>query len=59
MRFVELLLKTELAKEKSMLFGYSDKRVKEWTNLQKFMAAKNVGLLSNAKFIEQTLKFDL
>jgi hypothetical protein len=42
-----------------MLFGYSDKRVKEWTNLQKFMTAKNVGLLSNAKFIEQTLKFDL
>jgi len=42
-----------------MLFGYTDKRVKEWTNLRKFMESKNVGLLSNAKFIEQSLKFDL
>lgn len=55
---VDLLLQTDLA-QKNLLFGYSDKRVKEWTTLRKYMENNSLALLSVAKFIEQSLKFDL
>ena len=32
-----MILKTDLAQQKNMFFGYSDKRVKEWTTLKKYM----------------------
>jgi hypothetical protein len=47
---VELLLQTDLA-QKNLLFGYSDKRVKEWTTLKKYMDNNSLSLLSTAKFI--------
>lgn len=56
---VELLLKTDLAQSKSMLFGYADKRVKEWTTLKKYMEGNHLALLNLGKFIEQALRFDL
>lgn len=58
MAVVDLLLQTDLA-QKNLLFGYSDKRVKEWTTLRKYMENNSLALLSVAKFIEQSLKFDL
>jgi hypothetical protein len=54
-----LLLQTDLAQQKNMLFGYGDKRVKEWTTLKKYMEGNSLNLLSLAKFIEQSLRFDL
>ena len=58
-KVAELLLGTDLAKEKSMLFGYSDKQVKEWTTLKKYLGGNHLNLLNLAKFIEQSLRFDL
>jgi len=58
-KVAELLLDTDLAKEKSMLFGYSDKQVKEWTALKKYLSGNHLNLLNLAKFIEQSLRFDL
>jgi hypothetical protein len=54
-----MLLQTELAKDKSMLFGYADKKVKEWTTLKKYMEGNHLTLLNLGKFIEQALRFDL
>ena len=56
---VDLLLQTDLAQQKNILFGYSDKRVKEWTTLKKYMSSNQLNLLNLAKFIEQSLRFDL
>ncbi len=42
-----------------MVFGYSDKRVKEWVGLKKFMDGKLIGVINTAKFISQSLGFDL
>ena len=58
-KVAELLLATDLAKEKSMLFGYADKQVKEWTTLKKYLSNYHLNLLNLAKFIEQSLRFDL
>jgi len=54
-----MLLQTDLAQSKTMLFGYADKRVKEWTTLQKYMQGNHLTLLNLGKFIEQALRFDL
>jgi hypothetical protein len=56
---VELLLQTDLAQQKTLLFGYSDARVKEWTTLKKYMEGNHLKLLNLSKFIEQSLQFDL
>ena len=56
---VDMILQTDLANQKNLLFGYSDKNVKEWTTLKKYMDGNNINLLSLAKFIEQSLRFDL
>jgi hypothetical protein len=45
--------------EKNMLFGYSNKTMKEWATLKKYMEGNCINLLSVAKFIEQSLRFDL
>lgn len=42
-----------------MLFGYSNKTMKEWATLKKYMEGNCINLLSVAKFIEQSLRFDL
>ena len=56
---VDMILQTDLANQKNLIFGYSDKRVKEWTNLKKYMDGNQLNLLSLAKFIGQSLRFDL
>jgi len=58
-KVVEMLLQTDLAQSKTMLFGYADKRFKEWTTLQKYMQGNHLTLLNLGKFIEQALRFDL
>lgn len=50
-KVVDLLLQTDIAQQKSILFGYSDKKVKEWTTLLKYMQGNSLMLLSLAKFI--------
>jgi hypothetical protein len=55
---VELLSQTNLG-EKNMIFGYSNKTMKEWATLKKYMESNLLNLLSVAKFIEQSLRFDL
>ena len=57
--FVEEILKTKWAEDKSLVFGYADKRVKEWVALKKFMDGKLIGVVNTAKFISQSLGFDL
>lgn len=52
------MLHTDLA-EKNLLFGYSNPVMKEWYNLKQYMGKNLVNLLNVAKFIEQSLKFDL
>lgn len=42
-----------------MIFGYSNKIMKEWATLKKYMESNLLNLLSVAKFIEQSLRFDL
>lgn len=42
-----------------MIFGYSNKTMKEWATLKKYMESNLLNLLSVAKFIEQSLRFDL
>ena len=58
-RTVELLLLTDIGQQKSLIFGFSDQRVKEWTTLKKYLEGNCLGLLNLAKFIEQSLRFDL
>lgn len=55
---VELLAQTPLG-EKNMIFGYTNKTMKEWATLKKYMESNSLNLLSVAKFIEQSLRFDL
>lgn len=55
---VELLAQTPLG-EKNMIFGYANKTMKEWATLKKYMEGNSLNLLSVAKFIEQSLRFDL
>lgn len=52
-------MKTKWAENKSLVFGYGDKRVKEWVNLKKFMDNKQIAIVNTAKFIAQGLNFDL
>lgn len=37
------------------MLGYSDKRVKEWVKLKKFMESKQLHIVNTAKFISQGL----
>jgi hypothetical protein len=53
------MAESKWAKEKTLMFGYADKRVKEWVALKKFMDKKNVGMISLGKFIAQVLKYEL
>jgi hypothetical protein len=52
------MLSTNLA-ESNIIFGYSNKNMKEWSSLKKYMDGNLLNLLSVAKFIEQSLRFDL
>ena len=56
---VQEILKTKWAEDRNIVFGHSDKRVKEWVSLKKFMDNKLIGIINTGKFISQTLKFDL
>lgn len=55
----EKMTESKWAKERTLMFGYADKRVKEWVALKKFMDKKNVGMISLGKFIAQVLKYEL
>lgn len=54
-----MILRSKWAESKSLVFGYADKRVKDWVGLKKFMENKQVAVVNVAKFINQGLSFDL
>ena len=58
-RVVDMMLRSKWAESKSLVFGYADKRVKDWVGLKKFMENKQVAVVNVAKFINQGLSFDL
>lgn len=55
----EQLSNSRWAESRSLVFGYADKRVRDWLALRKFMEGKQVHIVNLAKFINQGLSFDL